>query len=244
MADDVTVGPYTIIEDHVSIGKGTVIGGHCFIGSYTTLGERNRVFTGAVVGSITQDLKYKGERTYLTVGNDNIIREYVTMNRSSNKDQATTIGNGNLFMAYSHVAHDCLIGNGVIVANCGTLAGYVTLEDKVIIGGLGGVHQFVRIGTYAIIGGCSKAVQDIPPYCMADGHPAQVRGINSIGLKRAGFSTAKIRAIKKAIKLLCFSNITKKTALGRITKSCGSAEEINYIVRFVERSKRGITKND
>jgi UDP-N-acetylglucosamine acyltransferase len=244
MAGDVTVGPYTIVEDHVSIGKNTTIGGHCFIGSYTTIGKRNRVFTGAVVGSITQDLKFKGERTCLKVGDDNIVREYVTINRSSNKGRATTIGSGNLFMAYSHIAHDCLIGNGVIMANCGTLAGYVTLEDKAIIGGLSGVHQFVRIGKHAIIGGCSKAVKDIPPYCMADGHPAQVHGINSIGLKRAGFSTSKIRAIKKAIRLLCFSAATTSSAVTRIKKECGSAKEIKDIIYFVERSERGIAKND
>lgn len=242
LADDVEVGPYTFIEENASIGKGTQIGTHCFIGAFTTIGRRNRIFTGAIVGSITQDLKFKGERSFLEIGDNNIIREYVTINRSTNRDKATRIGNENLFMAYSHIAHDCVIGNGIIMANCGTLGGYVTLEDKVIIGGLSGVHQYARIGKYVIIGGCSKVVQDVPPFSVADGHPAKIRGVNAIGLKRAKFTAKKINSIKKANKILFFSGISTSNAVKKIKKEISPSEEIDYLLSFVENSKRGLSK--
>ena len=202
LADGCEVGPYSIIENDVSIGEATKIGEHCFIGAYTTMGRENRIFTGAIVGSITQDLKYKGERSFLKIGDCNLIREYVTINRSTGEDGVTKIGSKCLFMAYTHVAHDCIVGDEVIMANCGTLGGHVTLEDKSIIGGLTGVHQFVKVGKLAIIGGCSKVVQDIPPFSVADGHPANVRGVNIVGLKRAGCNLKRINEIKKANKLL------------------------------------------
>lgn len=242
LANDVEIGPYSIIEDEVSIGSGTVIGSHCFVGSYTTIGKDNKIFTGAVMGSIAQDLKFKGERSFLEIGNANIIREYVTLNRSTEKDKKTIIGDNNLFMAYSHVAHDCAIASGVIIANGGTLGGHVSIDDKAILGGLVGVHQFVRIGKLAIIGGYSKVVQDIPPYCMADGNPAEVKGINSIGLRRARFSPDKIRSIKKAVKLLFFSNLSTTSALNKIKKELPPSEEINEIIRFTKESKRGLSK--
>lgn len=242
LADNVEVGPYSIIEKDVTIGGGTKIGPHCFIGSFTSMGRNNRIFTGAIVGSVSQDLKFKGERSFLRIGDDNIIREYVTINRSARKDRATKIGNKTFIMAYSHIAHDCTIGNGVIIVNCGTLAGHVTVEDNAIVGGLTGVHQFVRIGRFAITGGCSKVVQDIAPYCMADGHPAKIRGVNTIGLKRADFSAKKIEALKKANKILFFSGLSTAHALKEIEKEVTGSEEVKYLVSFVKSSKRGLTR--
>ncbi|PIU42276.1 MAG: acyl-[acyl-carrier-protein]--UDP-N-acetylglucosamine O-acyltransferase [Candidatus Omnitrophica bacterium CG07_land_8_20_14_0_80_42_15] len=242
LADDVEVGPYSIIEENASIDSGTIVGNHCFIGSFTTIGKNNRIFTGAVVGSISQDLKFKGDESFLQIGDENLIREYVTMNRSSEKGKKTVVGNNNLFMAYAHIGHDSVIGNGTIIANCGTLGGYVTIENKAIMGGLSGAHQFTKIGRLAIIGGCSKVVQDIPPYCMADGHPAAVRGINLVGLRRAEFPSAKIEAIRKAIKLLFFSKLTIKSAVEKIISDIPPSLEINNIIDFIKSSKRGLSK--
>jgi len=242
LADDVEVGPYAIIENDTSVGRGTRIGAHCFIGAFTDIGEDNRIFTGAVLGSISQDLKFKGERSFLKIGDANIIREYATMNRSTNKDGSTTVGSGNFIMAYSHIAHDCAIGNGVIMANCGTLAGYVTIEDKVIMGGLAGVHQFVKIGTLTIIGGCSKVVQDLPPYSVADGHPAVVKGVNTIGLKRAGLKPDRIKIIKSANKILFFSGLTTGHAIKKIKKELPACAEIDRLVKFAGESKRGLSR--
>ena len=242
LAGDVDVGPYAIIENDTSIGRGTRIGPHCFIGAFTDIGRDNRIFTGAVIGSVSQDLKFKGERSFLKIGDGNIIREYVTMNRSTNKDGSTTVGNDNFLMAYTHIAHDCTIGNSVIIANCGTLAGYVTIEDKVIMGGLAGVHQFVKVGTLTLIGGCSKVVQDLPPYSMADGHPASVRGVNVIGLKRAGFKADKVKIIKRANKILFFSGLTTGHAIKKIKTELSPCPEIDRFVKFAGESKRGLSR--
>jgi len=242
LADDIEVGPYTIINDNVSIGSGTKIGASCLIDSFATIGKDNLIFTGAIIGSVPQDLKFDGCRSFLHVGDKNIIREYVTMNRSTNKDKATKVGSNNLFMAYSHVAHDCVVGDNVVVANCGALAGHAIIEDNVVIGGLGGVHQFVRIGKFTIIGGCSKAVQDIPPYCMADGHRAEVKSVNVIALRRNKFKPNTVKTIKKSIKLLFFSNLSTKTAVEKIKKEFPALKEVKELISFIEKSKRGISK--
>jgi len=242
LADGVEVGPYAIIEDNVSIGRDTNIGPRCFVGAFTTIGSANRIFTGAIVGSISQDLKFKGERSFLKIGNGNMIREYATLNRSSASGGETVVGDDNFFMAYSHVAHDCVVGSRVILANCGTLAGHVTVEDGVIIGGLGGAHQFVKIGALSIIGGLSKATQDIPPYSIADGSPARVKGINSIGLKRAGFKTKDIRELKKANKLLFFSGLSTSHAIREIKKTVSPSKEIDHLIKFTENSQRGLPR--
>ena len=188
LGQDVEIGPYAVIGEHATIGRGTKIGPHCVIEGWTSLGKNCRIFSGAVVGSVSQDLKFKGRRSFVKIGDNNTIREYATINRGTRQDSVTSIGNDNLIMSYAHIAHDCLIGNKVIIAHCGTLAGYVTIEDAVIVGGLVGIHQFVRIGTLAIIGGCSKVVEHIPPYAMADGHPTKIYGLNTIGLNRNGIS--------------------------------------------------------
>ncbi len=242
LADSVEVGPYSFIGPNVKIGGKTVIGASAVIDGYTTIGKNNRIFTGAVIGSITQDLKYKGEKSYVKIGDNNIIREYVTVNMGTSKDSSTMVGNNVLLMAYSHVAHDCIIKDGAIVANCGTLAGYVTIEEKAVIGGLTGIHQFVRIGRLAIIGGCSKVVQDVAPYSNCDGHPLKVYGLNTVGLERAGVSQESRTYLKKAFKILFNSGLTISHALDSIKSDVPKCPEVNYLMEFVSASKRGISR--
>jgi UDP-N-acetylglucosamine acyltransferase len=242
LADGVNIGPYSIIGENVSIGKDTQIGAHCVIEGRTRIGENCRIFTGAVIGSIPQDLKFKGEKTFLEIGNDNIIREYVTINLGTQATGRTVIGDDNLIMAYSHVAHDCRIGNGVIIANTGTLAGHVTLEDKAILGGFVAIHQFVRVGTFSIIGGCSKVIQDIPPYSTCDGHPAKFYGLNTVGLKRAGFKENIRKDLKFALKLLFQSGLSISHALEEIKKQVTPSREIKHLIEFIRKSERGICR--
>jgi len=242
LADDIEVGPYTIIGPDAEIAKGAVIGSRVTIDGYTAIGERTRIFTGAVIGSPPQDLKYKGQKTFLKIGKDNIIREYVTMNPGTREGASTSIGDGNLFMAYSHVAHDCRIGNGCIIANLGTFAGHVTLEDRVVIGGLAAVHQFVRVGRMAIVGGCSKVVQDIPPFSTCDGNPARVYGLNLVGVKRAGMSGKAQAELKKAFRILFHSGLVLKHSTGKVKEEAELIEEVKYLLNFLKGSKRGISR--
>jgi len=242
LADSVSIGPYSIIGEHVVIKENTCIGAHCCIEGYTTIGLRNKVFTGAVIGSPPQDLKFKGERSFIEIGDDNTIREYVTINPGTAKDEKTVIGNNNLLMAYSHIAHNCLVGNNIIIANGGTLAGHVTIEDKAIIGGLVAIHQFTRIGKLSIIGGCSKVVQDIPPFSTCDGHPARIYGLNSTGLKRDGVSREDRLALKKVFKILFFSDLSLSGAISQAKKEFSKCELVSYLIDFIKKSKRGIAK--
>jgi len=240
LESDVEVGAYAVIGDGVKINKGAKIGNFCVIDNDTTIGAGCKIFTGAVIGSIPQDLKYNGEPTSVVIGENNIIREYVTINLSTAVGEPTTIGNNNLIMAYSHVAHDCRVGNHCVIANGGTLAGHVAIEDRAVIGGLVAIHQFVRIGTMAIIGGCSKVVTDIPPYTMCDGHPARFYGLNTIGLKRAGVSEEVLKDLKDACKIFFHSELTKKHALEEIKKTCSSSKEVDHLIEFLSTSERGI----
>ena len=245
LASDVEVGPYSIIGPNVKIGSGTTVGPHCILDGYTTMGSHNRIFAGAIVGSIPQDLKYKGGKTYLEIGDENIIREYVTLNPGTDEGTKTVLGNKNELMAYVHVAHDCIIGNGVIIANAGTLAGYVTVEDKAVVGGLSAVHQFVRIGTFSIVGGCSKIVQDVPPYSMVDGHPAKLYTINSVGLRRAGLSETTRLKLKRAIRILSDQTISLPHAVEEIRASLDHQTpiaELDRLIEFIQGSKRGLTR--
>ena len=242
LADGVEVGPYAIIGPNVEIRKGACIGSHVVVDGYTTIGEGCCIFTGAVVGSVPQDLKYKGEKTLLKIGNNNVIREYVTLNPGTHKGSSTSVGDGNLIMAYSHVAHDCVIGNGCIIANSGTLAGHVTVEDKVVIGGLAAVHQFVRVGKMAIIGGCSKVVKDIPPFSTCDGHPARVYGLNLVGLTRAGISKEAKEALRKSFKILFHSGLSFKTGIEKVKEEVNVFEEVKYLLAFVKNSERGVCR--
>jgi len=242
LADDIEVGPYAIIGPDAEIGGSTKVGAHVLIEGYTSIGKGCRIFTGAVLGSIPQDLKYKGVKSFLKIGDNNTIREYATLNPGTSEGSTTDIGEGNLLMAYSHVAHDCKVGNGCVIANNGTLAGHVTLEDKTVIGGLTAIHQFVRVGKVAIIGGCSKVVQDIPPFSTCDGHPARVYTLNALGLQRAGVTKEAQSALKKAFKFLFNSGLTFKNAAEKIREEVEGCEEVDYILDFIKNSKRGVCR--
>mgnify|MGYP006281194441 CR=1 FL=1 len=238
----VSVGPYSIIRKNVVIGAGTVIKERVTIEGWTKLGRDNVVFTGAVVGSKTQDKKYKGEKSYLRIGDENQIREYVTINPGTGEGTETVIGNNNLLMAYSHVAHDCVLHDHITIANVGTLAGHVIVEDRAIIGGLSAVHQFVRIGSLAIIGGCSKVVQDIPPFMMLDGHPARAFGINSVGLDRQGYSKEEKMLLKRAYKIIFKSGLSLKNSIIRIEDEIETSPAVLTLLDFLKKSERGICK--
>ncbi|MBN1405647.1 MAG: acyl-ACP--UDP-N-acetylglucosamine O-acyltransferase [Candidatus Omnitrophica bacterium] len=238
----VSVGPNTIIGEFVTIGEGTLIGANCIIDGTTKIGKDCEIFTGAIIGTIAQDKKYKGGDTFLEIGDRNKIREYVTINLSTDNSDKTIIGNDNLLMAYSHIAHNCKIGNNNTLANSATLAGHVTIEDEVIIGGLTAIHQFVRIGKLAILGGCSKVVQDIVPYAMADGHPAKIYGVNSIGLSRRNIKPSTRLQLKKAFKILFYMKLNTGTAIEKIKKETEDCEEISCLIKFVKSSERGIAR--
>lgn len=241
LADDIEVGPYSIISDNVVIDKGSKIGAHCVIEGNTTIGKSCQIFTGAVIGSRPQDLKYKGEKNYLEIGDNNIIREYCTFNPGTGEGGKTAVGNNNLFMAYSHIAHGCIVGNDCVIANNGTLAGHVTIEDKAVVGGLVGIHQFVQVGRLSIIGGCSKVVQDIPPYSTCDGHPARVYGLNLIGLRRNNIGKDAIEQLNRAFKILFNLGLSTRHAINKIEKEVQHTEEVFYLVNFIKNSQRGIS---
>ena len=243
LADDIQIGPYAIIGDNVTIGKAVKIGSACVIEGNTSIGDGCEIFSGAIIGSRPQDLKYKGEKSFLEIGAHNIIREYCTFNPGTEELSKTVVGDNNLFMAYSHVAHDCRVGDSCVIANNGTLAGHVTIEDKAVIGGLVAVHQFVRVGLLSIIGGCSKVVQDIPPYSTCDGHPARVYGLNLVGLRRNGVDNQAIEELDRVFKILFRSGLNKAHALERLKKEIKVNPEIAHLIDFVQSSQRGISRS-
>jgi UDP-N-acetylglucosamine acyltransferase len=236
------VGPYATIGENVKIGENCCIDSFAQVLGHTEIGKGSRIFSYAVVGNIPQDLKYKGDISYLIIGKNNKIREFVTINPGTDQGSKTIIGDDNLLMAYSHVAHDCVVGNNNILANNATLAGYVTVGNKVVIGGLVAIHQFCRVGDYAIIGGCSKVVQDIPPYSMNDGHPTVVCGVNIIGLRRGGFSRATIQSLRKASKILFHEKHSLDEAKKIVNESLPKLAEIDLLLEFVSSTKRGVGK--
>ncbi len=242
LSSGVVVGPYSVVEESVTLGDNVRIGAHCVITGQTSLGRNCKVYSGAVIGSAPQDKKYSADdNVFLNIGENNVIREFVTINSGTAEGGGkTVIGGNNLIMAYSHIAHDCILGNRCVLANAATLGGHVTLEDNAVIGGLSAVHQFVRLGRLAIIGGCSKVVQDVPPFSMCDGHPAKVRGTNSIGLKRADFDREVIKELRKAFKILFRSGLSKKNALEKIAQECKSSPEVDHLVFFAKTSERGM----
>ncbi len=239
---DVKIGPYATISEKVKIGAGCVIDSFAQLLGYTTLGELCHIFPYAVVGNIPQDLKYKGEISFLVIGDNNRIREFVTINPGTEKNATTTIGNNNLIMAYSHIAHDCEIGNDNVLANVATLAGYVKVGNKIVVGGLVAVHQFCRLGDFSMIGGCSKVVQDVPPYSMCDGHPAAIHGLNSVGLRRAKFPSLAIRNLKKAFKIIFFENCPPGQSKKITQKNLPPSKELENLLEFISSSKRGTCK--
>ena len=239
----VQIDAYAVIGPHVVIGAHTRVYPHVVIDGYTVIGEQCAIYPSASIGLPPQDMKFNGEKTIVRIGDHTTIREYVTINAATGEGSETTIGSHCLLMAYAHVAHNCSVGNYVIMANAGTLAGHVSVYDYAIIGGLSAVHQFCRIGALAIIGGCSKVVKDILPYSMADGHPAVIYGLNSIGLKRQHYSLENIRQIKAVYKFLYHSNIGISKAAQRLTNEFNVTPEVQMIQDFVLSSQRGISRH-
>lgn len=236
----VTIGPFSLIEDEVVIKKGTVIGPYTVIKKWTTIGENNQIGIGVIIGESPQDVKFGGWRSYCQIGNDNLIREYVTIHRATDPEGITKIGNKNFLMAYSHIAHNCELEDEIVIANYTGLCGYVYVEKKAFISGLVGIHQFVRIGTLSMTGGLAKVVKDIPPYTVVDGNPARLRGLNVIGLKRAGFSPGLRENLKKAYRLLFESNLNLSQAIEKIKLDLPSTKEIAHLLNFISTSSRGI----
>lgn len=244
LAADVEVGPYAVIGAHVTIGAGTVIGPHVRIEGPTVIGERNHFVGQSSIGTAPQDLKFRGERTELHIGNDNVFREFVTVNRGTVGGGAiTTIGSNNFFMAYAHVAHDGHVGSNTIFANNATLAGHVEVGDFATIGAFSAVHQFCRVGDHAFIGGGSICTQDVLPYVKTVGNrPAKTYGINSIGLERKGFSKETIEALQRAYRILTRSKLSLQQALEKIETDLGYVAEARSFVEFIRTAKRGIIR--
>jgi UDP-N-acetylglucosamine acyltransferase len=242
IAAGVRVGPYAVIEADVRIGADCEIGAHAVIKGYTTLGARNRVFEHATLGGEPQDVKFRGEPSQLIIGDDNLIREYVTLHRASGEAEATRIGSRNFLMIGVHVAHNCVIGDDNIFANGAALAGHIEVEDHVFLSNNVGCHQFVRLGRYAMVGGKSKIVQDVLPFCTTDGNPPRVRGLNSVGLRRAGFTAESRRQLRRAYQLLFRAGLSRAAALAELAEV--DDEHVRHLVNFIRNSRRGITSAD
>lgn len=257
---DVQIHPSTLVDPSAEIGGGTIIGPYCVIAPEVMLGEncwlqhhvtlcgptragaRNKFYAYCSIGQQTQDLKYAVEPTYLEIGDDNTFREFVTINRSTTGKGKTRVGSRGHFLAYSHIGHDCTVGDEVVFSNNGTLAGHVQVDDNAVMGGLSAVHQFCRIGRFAIIGGCSKIVQDVPPFMIADGNPAEIRGVNLVGLERKGFTAESVKWIKEAFRLIYRSKHNTRQAVEAIRQELPQNEEIVQIIEFIEQSERGIIR--
>jgi UDP-N-acetylglucosamine acyltransferase len=240
---DVEIGAYAVIGENVVIGDGTKIFPHVVIDGWTSIGKDCVIFPGASIGAEPQDLKFHGEKSYVFIGDNTKIRESATVNRATGEGEETRIGSNCLLMAYTHVAHNCIVGNNVIMSNAATLAGHVVVEDRAVIGGLAGIHQFVKIGRNAMIGGASKVVQDIPPYVIADGHPAKVRGLNNVGMSRSGMSELARRNMKKAYKILYRSGLSLTQAIDTMEQELDSCEEVEHFLRFLRNAERGIARS-
>jgi UDP-N-acetylglucosamine acyltransferase len=242
VAEGVEIGPYSIIGPHVRIGAGTVIANHVVIDGYTTIGARCQIFSGACLGGVPQDKKFKECRSYLEIGDENTIREYVTMNRGSSPEAKTVIGDRNYFMIASHVGHDCTVGSDITIANCAALGGFAVVEDKAVLGGLSAVHQHVRIGKLSMLGAKAKAVMDVPPFSICEGQRAKFCGTNVVGLKRAGIGSKQAQAIKKALKILFGSQLNLSTAILQVKEEFKNNSDIDYVLSFIKNSKRGVSR--
>jgi UDP-N-acetylglucosamine acyltransferase len=236
------IGPYCVIGEHVTLGGGCRLHSHVVIDGHTALGDENEIFPFASIGLKTQDLKWKGGITRTQIGSHNTFREYVTINSATSDGEVTTVGSHNHILAYSHIAHNVTLGDHIIMSNVATLAGHVTVEDHAVVGGLAAVHQFCRIGRMAIIGGCSKVTQDVPPYMLADGNPAQVRTTNKVALERNGVPEEAQAALKQAYKILFREGLTNGNALSRIEAELPPLPELRHLVEFVRLSERGISR--
>lgn len=236
------IGPYCVIGEHVVLGEGCRLRSHVVMDGYTTLGRENEIFPFASIGLQTQDLKWKGGITRTVIGDRNTFRESVTVHSATRDGDTTVIGSDNHILAYAHVAHDVRLGDHIVMSNAATLAGHVVVEDHAIVGGLAAVHQFCRIGTMSFIGGCSKVVQDVPPFMLADGNPAQTRTINKIGLERNGVGEETQAALKQAFKILFREGLTIGNALARIEAELPPLPEVQHLVQFARASERGLSK--
>lgn len=238
-----TVGAYTMIGARARIGGDTVVGPHVVIEGNTAIGARNRIFQFASVGAEPQDLKYHGEDSALVIGDDNRIREFCTLQTGTEGGgMVTRVGSGNLLMNYSHIAHDCILGDRIVVANGVQLGGHVTIEDGAVLGALAGIHQFVRIGESALVGAGSMVSQDVPPFCNATGDRATLHGLNTVGLKRRGFSDATITALKRAYRIMFKSGLRTTDAIARVREELPGIPEVERFVTFIERSERGVAR--
>ena len=254
------IHPTAIVDPGAQIGAGTIIGPYCIVGAGVVLGEdcwlqnhvtlcgpmtagaRNKFFAYCSIGQQTQDLKYAGEPTYLEIGEDNSFREFVTINRSTTAEGKTRVGSRGNFLAYSHIGHDCVVGDAVVFSNNGTLAGHVRVGENAVMGGLTAVHQFCRIGRFAITGGCSKIVQDVPPFMIADGNPACIRGVNLVGLERHGFPAESVKWIKESFRIIYRSKLNTRQAVETVRKELPATDEVTQILEFIEKSERGIIR--
>jgi len=257
---DGRIHPTAIVDPKAELGAGTSVGPYCVVGPNVALGEncwlqhhvtlqgpmragvKNKFYAYCSIGQQTQDLKYAGEPTYLEIGDENTFREFVTVNRSTLSSGKTRVGSRGNFLAYSHIGHDCTVGNEVVFSNNGTLAGHVFVGDNAVMGGLTAVHQFCRIGRFAITGGCSKIVQDVPPFMIADGNPAEIRGVNLVGLERKNYPADKVKLIKEAFRLIYRSKYNTGQALEAMQKELQQTEEVREIVEFIKTTERGIIR--
>lgn len=257
---DVQIHPTAIVDPKAELGSGTIVGPYCVIGPNVVLGANswlqqhvtlagpmkagagNKFYAYCSIGQQTQDLKYKGEPTYLEIGDENTFREFVTVNRSTTGEGKTRVGSRGNFLAYSHIGHDCTVGDEVVFSNNGTLAGHVQVGDNAVMGGLTAVHQFCRIGRFAITGGCSKIVQDVPPFMIADGNPAEIRGVNLIGLERKNYASEDVKLIKEAFRLIYRSKLNTAQALDAVRKELKQTKEVSEIIEFIEKTERGIIR--
>ena len=243
LEEGIEIGPYSIIDSDVHIGKNTIIGPHVVIKTHTDIGEECRIFQFCSIGEIPQDLKFKGEETRVIIGNHNTIREFVTIHQATSADiGATIIGDHNLLMAYSHVAHNCKLGNHIVMSNAVNLAGHVHVEDYAIIGGLTGIHQFSRIGAHCFIGGASAVTKDVPPFVIASGNFAKLFGLNTIGLKRRGFKEETINALKEAYRIIFRSSLLLSVAIERVRQEVDDIPEVRQFIEFIKNSERGISR--
>ncbi len=243
LGKDIKIGPHVYIGEGVRIGNGTIIDANAVIEKWTTIGEDCHIHYGAIIGNTTQDKKYQGEKSYVIIGDRNDIREYVTINRATAKEKATIIGNDNLLLTHSHVAHDSILGNGIVLSNAVNIAGHAHIEDFVIVGGMSGIIQFARIGKMAMIGGYSKINQDIPPFMLVEGNPGMVRSLNIVGLTRRGTTAETMGILKKAYKLLYRSNMNTSQAVEQMKKTLSSCDELTHLIKFLkEETEKGLTR--
>ncbi len=241
IGNNVTIGPFAVIGANVKLGDNVIVGSNAIVEGNTTIGKNCRIFPHAIVGTVPQDLKFKNETSYIEVGENTTIRECVTINPGTAEGETTKIGKNNLIMAYCHIAHNCIVGDQVILANSATLAGHVCVEDYAVLGGFAAVHQFVLIGQHSMVGGCSAVVKDVPPFFMIDGNPARMVGLNSTGLKRRGFTPEERLNLKNAYKILFRQKLAVPTAVAKIEKDLPLTPQIKILLDFIQKSKRGIS---